>query len=78
MTGKKDEHGKHTGYRTRIVHIGDSIEDILGDEMKVNKLMLEIQVYIGIVIKDMISNHQLTWSEFEEFRKQKKISLGII
>lgn len=78
LTGKKDEHGKHIGYRTRIVHIGDSIEDILGDEMKVNKLMLEIQIYIGAVVKDMINNHQYTWSEFVEYRNRKKISLGII
>jgi len=78
LTGKKDEQGKHTGYRTRIVHIGDSIEDILGDEMEVNKLMLEIQGYIGRVINDMINNHQLSWSEFVEFRKRKKITLGIV
>ncbi|MEK5478149.1 hypothetical protein NYE70_14680 [Paenibacillus sp. FSL R5-0407] len=78
LTGKKDEAGKHIGYRTRIVHIGDDIEDILGDETEVNKVMLEVQIYIGKVIEDMIENHEMTWSEFEELRRQKKELLGII
>ncbi|SCW83140.1 hypothetical protein SAMN04487970_106010 [Paenibacillus tianmuensis] len=78
LTGKKDETGKHIGYRTRIVHIGDDLEDILGDEMEVKQVMLEVQIYIGKVIVDMIKNHEMTWSEFEELRKQKKRSLGIV
>lgn len=78
LTSKKDETGNHIGYRTRIVHIGDSIEDILEDEMQVKKVMLELQGYIGKVIEDMINNHEMSWSEFEEFREQKKRSLGIV
>jgi len=79
LTGKKDETGKHIGYRTRIIHIGEDIEDILGDdEIEVNKVMLEVQKYIGRVINDMLRNHQMTWQEFDELRKKKREALGIV
>lgn len=77
LTGKRDDDGKHTGYRTRIVHIGEDIEDILGDETEVKKVMVEVQTYIGRVITDMIKYREMSWAQFEDYRKQKKLSLGI-
>lgn len=78
LTGKQDADKKHIGYRTRIVHLGHDLEDILdNDESKLKLLMLELQGYIGIVIEHMIQNHAMTWDEFLDFRKQKRVALGL-
>lgn len=79
LTGKRDPVTKeHVGYRTRIVHMGHNLEDILdNDESKIKRLMLELQGYIGIVIEHMIQNRQMTWEEFGEFRRQRRFVLGL-
>jgi len=79
LTGKKDSVTKeYIGYRTRIVHMGHYLEEILDNkEIKIKKLMLELQGYIAVVINHMIENHEMTWQEFLNFRKQRRISLGL-
>ena len=78
LTGKKDDAtGKIIGYRTQIIHIGKTLEEIIPDEQDRNKLIIELQRYIGIVIEDMIRNSDKTWDEFAEHRNQLKIKLGL-
>lgn len=79
LTGKRDPVTKeYIGYRTRIVHMGHYLEDVLdNNETKIKKLMLELQGYIATVINHMIENHEMTWQEFLEFRKQRRVALGL-
>lgn len=79
LTYKKDEETQQPiGYRERIVHFGHELEDILdNDEIKIKKLMLELQGYIGKVIMHMIDNYKMSWDEFLKFRMQRKEKLGI-
>lgn len=64
------------GYRTRIVHMGQRLEDVvpLSEHWR---LFLELNRYIGVVIQHMIDRHDLTWAEFLEFREELKTGLGI-
>jgi len=79
LTGKKDPITKApTGYRTRIVHMGHTIEDILeNDDSRIKRLILELKGYIGIAIEHMIENYQMSWEEFKEFRRERRVSLGL-
>jgi len=78
LTGKKDDiTGEIIGYRTRIVHIGTTLEEILVNEKDRNDLLLELQGYICSVIEDMIENMDKTWEDFLKYRNQLKINLGL-
>ncbi len=78
LTGKKDNlTGETIGYRTRIVHIGATLEEILTNVQDRNKFLLELQGYICSVIENMIKNMNLTWEDFVEYRKELKVNLGI-
>lgn len=71
MTGKKDETNKVIGYRTRIVHMGENIENILqSDERKA--LFLELEGYIKTIIDHMIDNSDKSWTEYLNIRGQLK------
>ncbi len=76
LTSKKDNTGQIIGYRTRIIHMGTPLEKILTNEQDRNMLLLELQIYIGCVIEDMIKNINLTWENFNDYRSQLKIQLG--
>ncbi|TEB10487.1 hypothetical protein Psfp_04159 [Pelotomaculum sp. FP] len=76
LTGKKDETGSYTGFRTRIVHLGGTLEEILGDN-EIIKLFLELNRYIGKVIQDMMDHSHYTWDEFTNYRDALKIDLGV-
>ena len=45
------------------------------DERK--KLFLELQRYTGCVLGDMLDNRHMTWVEFQQFRLDKKTTLGV-
>lgn len=78
LTGKEDKiTGEVIGYRTRIVHIGTTLEEILANEKDRNKFLLELQGYISAVIEDMIENMDMTWEDFLKYRNQLKVNLGL-
>lgn len=76
LTGKRDEAGAYIGYRTRIVHLGETLEEIL-DEKQIEKLLIEINRYLGIVIEDMINHMNYSWEEFISYRDTLKRKLGL-
>jgi hypothetical protein len=66
LTGKKDPvTNEFTGYRTRVVHIGDRLERIVPDPEKRNAIIKELDTYIRVVLDHMIQHS--TWG-FEEYK----------
>jgi hypothetical protein len=76
LSGKKDNEGKEVGYRTRIVHMGDQLEDCLSSD-GIRHLLVEIQNYLRSVIQFLITNTDWNWSQVVEYRNNKKIGMGI-
>jgi len=70
MTGKKDDTNKMIGYRTRIVHMGESIENIFQSSNERKSLFLELQSYIKAVIDHMIEHSDKSWVEYLTIREQ--------
>jgi hypothetical protein len=76
LTGEKDEKGSYTGYRTRIVHLGEGLEQLL-DDQQIKNLFIELSQYLGTVIQDMINYAHYSWDEFINYRDILKNSLGV-
>lgn len=71
MTGKKVPGTKKViGYRTRVVHFGEHLEDILPNPDERAALFRELAGYIGALIEHMIENSELSWSEYEDVRSK--------
>ena len=70
MTGKKDDANKMIGYRTKIVHMGESIENIFQSSNERKSLFLELQSYIKAVIDHMIEHSDKSWVEYLNIREQ--------
>lgn len=68
LTGGKDAHGVSTGYRTCIVHLGKTLEDLLPVEGDRRRLFVELQGYISAVIDHMILHSEMTFAKYEEER----------
>ena len=64
LTGKRDQYKKHIGYRTRIVHLGETLDDILPNEEDVDGLFQELDRYIGLVMTHMLENSNKSWSDY--------------
>lgn len=65
LTGKKDDNtGRIIGYRTRLVHMGERLEDIVPDAHKRLELMVELDGYIRSVIDHMNAHSDLSLSEY--------------
>ena len=65
------------GYREQILHHGKQLEAIVESRAKMKELFRELQSYATKVIRDMIAKSEMTWAEFEIFRKEQKARLGI-
>ena len=76
LSGKKDDEGKEVGYRTRIVHMGDRLEDFLNPD-QIRRLLVELQNYLRVVIYDLLRNTDWDWVQMVEYRKDRKIAIGI-
>ena len=69
LTGKKDPtSSKIIGYRTRIVHIGEKIEDIVETDDDLKLLFLELHSYVKAMLDHMISYSHLDLSEYRKER----------
>lgn len=70
LTGAKNPvTGEIIGYRTLIVHIGASIEDILPDLHDQYALFNELDNYIRIILDHMIAYSTKSYDEYTEIRK---------
>lgn len=77
LTSLKNAAGNQIGIRTLVVHHGRLLEDILPNVNDRRSLFRELQVYVASVLEDMLTNATMSWNEFQEFRSQKKQSLGV-
>jgi hypothetical protein len=78
LSGKKEAgSGRELGIRTRIVHQGEHLEDILPDEAARKELFREMQRYASRVLIDMLERTGLSWETFLEYRVQRRTRLGI-
>jgi hypothetical protein len=66
LTGKRPPvTSEFTGYRTRIIHMGDRLERIIPELGKRTELFMELDAYIRTIIDHMIRHS--TWG-FEEYK----------
>ena len=71
LTGKIDSNtGKQIGIRTRIIHVGARLEDLVKNEQSRIDLFRELDNYIRSVIDHMIEHSSLTYDEYEDVKKQ--------
>ncbi len=64
--------GTMVGYRTRIVHMGQRLEDIVPDSNERARLFRELQGYVGCVMEHMIKHSELDWADYVELRQGMK------
>lgn len=70
LSGKKDPAtGEYTGYRTRIVHMGQRLENILPPARR-SKLLKELDKYVRIVIDHMIDRSSWNWDSYIQARSE--------
>ena len=67
LSGKRDTAGKYTGYRTRIVHMGQKLESILPFGPR-NELLRELDGYVRAVIDHMIERSSWTFDSYKQAR----------
>ena len=69
LTGKKEEGtGRIIGYRTRLIHMGERIEDVVPDDDSRKALFYELDGYIRAVIDHMIENSGASYTEYLKIR----------
>ena len=68
LTGRKNEStGEFTGIRTRIVHLGHSLEDCL-DEAAIDALYRKLDLVIGKVLVHLLDHSELDWPDYRAVR----------
>lgn len=78
ITAIKDASGTELGYRTLIIHHGKFLEDVIPDRRHRRALFAELFTYASVVMKDMLERVELTWDQFTEYRRELKVSLGVV
>lgn len=69
LTSKEDPlTKKKIGYRTRVVHIGERIEDILPSQKQVRELFTELATYIRVLMEHMIMHSKMNLEEYYALR----------
>jgi hypothetical protein len=61
---------KHLGFRTRIVHLGERLEQIVPSERDRNLLFAELQSYLMPVLQHMIQHSSSTFDEYKSIRAE--------
>jgi hypothetical protein len=70
LSGKKDTTtGEYTGYRTRIVHMGQKLESILPFGPR-NDLLRELDSYVRTVIDHMLERSSWTFDSYKQARSE--------
>lgn len=71
LTGKKDtKSGQVLGYRTRIVHFGERLDQILPSPLERRKLFEELDSYIRAMIDHMMSRSSLAYEAYLKTREE--------
>lgn len=69
LTGKTDsQNGKQVGLRTRIVHIGDRLENLLPTINEREQLFIELNDYVRCVMDHMIKYSDLLFDDYLDKR----------
>ena len=63
-----EQDGKQVGYRHRIVHEGDLLEDILPEEKQRKDIFKELQCYVDKVLSDMCDQSEKKLEELQNWR----------
>jgi hypothetical protein len=70
LTGKKDSStGFFIGYRTRVVHMGTRIEELVPDPGSRKNLFLELDGYIRPVIDHMVAHSEKSFADYLKVRE---------
>jgi hypothetical protein len=69
LTGKKDANKNEIGLRTRMVHIGARLEDLIPFDIDRTELFKELDMYIRSVVDHMIKYSSLSISEYKDIRQ---------
>lgn len=69
LTGKKDESGKIIGLRTRAVHMGERLEQMIPDQLQRSELFRELDRYIHAVLEHMIRHSEMSQQEYWKLRE---------
>jgi len=70
LTGKKEvDTNRDIGYRTRIIHMGKCIEELIPDEHQLKELFLELDGYIRSVIDHMIQHSDKSFNDYMKVRE---------
>jgi hypothetical protein len=73
LTGKKDpESDQVIGYRTRVVHMGNRIEDVVPNDQDQKKLFVELDSYLHAVIDHMIDHSGMSFENYLRIRDQMR------
>lgn len=71
LTGKKDKYtNRIIGYRTRIIHMGERIEDVVPNKQDRRELFAELDGYIRSVIDHMVKHSEMSFNEYLLVREQ--------
>ncbi|GHF13880.1 hypothetical protein GCM10017044_04960 [Kordiimonas sediminis] len=68
--------GKGSGVRTKLVHEGLRLEDILG-RADITALFREVDRYICKIIHDLLQFEDAQWRAVEQYREERKYELGL-
>jgi len=77
LQGARSPEGRHVGYRTRVVHCGESVESVLVTGESLGALFRELDRYIHIIIDLLISKANDPWAKVVEWRDDRKRALGL-
>jgi hypothetical protein len=73
LTGKTDPAtGEHTGYRTRIMHMGARLQALVPMPEQRAELFRELDGYVRPVLDHMIAHSNLTFDAYVKIREQMK------
>ena len=69
MTSTPDPNtGRNIGYRTRVVHMGETIESLVPSRQALRELFLELDGYIRPVMDHMIEHSELSLEDYLKVR----------
>jgi hypothetical protein len=70
LTSKSDTStGRNIGYRTRVVHMGERIEQVVPASESRKELFLELDGYIRPVMDHMIEHSEMDWQDYLRIRE---------
>tara|TARA_R100000935_G_scaffold39809_1_gene61315 strand:+ start:3334 stop:4416 length:1083 start_codon:yes stop_codon:yes gene_type:complete len=76
LTSLKDDNGKNVGLRENIIHNGRRLEDLLS-QPQCKEVLIRMERYASIVIKDFLRLSDQTWAEVEKYRLERGKELNV-